>query len=90
MWVYSRIDTIKKPNILETVRKAGIKWLCLGIESGDKKIRLQVAKGKFEEVDVKEVIEKVKPDLIYLMPGLSPIDYAFLLTARFFKIPTFK
>ena len=34
LWAYSRVDTIKKPNILETVRAAGIKWLCLGIESG--------------------------------------------------------
>ncbi len=59
MWSYSRIDTIKRPEILDLVRKAGIKWLCLGIESGDKKVRLEVSKGKFEDVDVKEVIKKV-------------------------------
>jgi radical SAM superfamily enzyme YgiQ (UPF0313 family) len=59
MWSYSRIDTVRKPEVLETVRKAGIKWLCLGIESGDKKVRLEVAKGKFEDVDVKDVINKV-------------------------------
>ena len=59
MWSYSRIDTIKKPNILKLVRKAGIKWLCLGIESGDKSVRLEVAKGKFEDVDVKEVIKTI-------------------------------
>ena len=41
------------------VRNAGIKWLCLGIESGDKKVRLEVAKGKFEDVDVRKVIKKV-------------------------------
>ena len=59
MWSYSRIDTVKRPEILNIVRKAGIKWLCLGIESGDKKVRLEVTKGKFENVDVKEVIKKV-------------------------------
>jgi len=59
MWSYSRIDTVKRPEILDLVRKAGIKWLCLGIESGDKKVRLEVAKGKFEDVDVKKVIEKI-------------------------------
>ena len=59
MWSYSRIDTVKRPEILKLVRKAGIKWLCLGIESGDKAVRLEVAKGKFEDVDVKEVINKV-------------------------------
>ena len=56
---YSRIDTVKRPEILKLVRKAGIKWLALGIESGDKSVRLEVAKGKFEDVDVKEVIKKV-------------------------------
>tara|TARA_B100000586_G_scaffold3098_1_gene2088 strand:- start:1891 stop:3450 length:1560 start_codon:yes stop_codon:yes gene_type:complete len=59
MWSYSRIDTVKRPEILTLLRKAGIKWLCLGIESGDKSVRLEVAKGKFEDVDVREVIKKV-------------------------------
>tara|TARA_B100000575_G_scaffold292299_1_gene300279 strand:- start:2370 stop:3929 length:1560 start_codon:yes stop_codon:yes gene_type:complete len=59
IWSYSRIDTIKRPEILELVRKAGIKWLALGIESGDKSVRLEVDKGKFEDVDVRKVIQKV-------------------------------
>ena len=59
LWSYSRIDTVKRPEILKLVRKAGIKWLCLGIESGDKSVRLEVAKGKFEDVDVKKVIKQV-------------------------------
>ena len=53
------IASNKRPEILQLVRKAGIKWLCLGIESGDKAVRLEVAKGKFEDVDVREVIKKV-------------------------------
>jgi len=76
IWSYSRIDTVKRPEILELVRKAGIKWLALGIESGDKSIRLEVAKGKFEDVDVKKVIERVhKADInvmanyIFGLPG---------------------
>lgn len=59
MWAYSRIDTVKNPEVLSLVRKAGIKWLCLGIESGDKTVRLEVSKGKFEDVDVKKVIKQV-------------------------------
>jgi anaerobic magnesium-protoporphyrin IX monomethyl ester cyclase len=59
MWAYSRIDTVNNPETLSIVRKAGIKWLCLGIESGDKKVRLEVAKGKFEDVDVRKVIKQV-------------------------------
>ncbi len=76
MWAYSRIDTIKNPDTLALVRKAGIKWLCLGIESGDKKVRLEVAKGKFEDVDVKKVIKQVHDadidvmaNYIYGLPG---------------------
>ena len=52
MWAYSRIDTIRRPGILKLVRSAGIKWLCLGIESADKKIRTEISKGKFEDVDI--------------------------------------
>ena len=59
MWAYSRVDTIKKPDILKLVREAGIKWLCLGIESGEQKIRLEISKGKFEDVDVRGVIKKI-------------------------------
>ena len=76
MWSYSRIDTVKRPETLRLVRKAGIKWLCLGIESGDKSVRLEVAKGKFEDVDVRDVIKKVHEadinvmaNYIYGLPG---------------------
>ena len=59
LWAYSRIDTVKRQEVLDTVRNAGIKWLCLGIESGDKNVRLEVSKGKFEDVDVSKVIEQI-------------------------------
>lgn len=59
MWAYSRIDTIRRPGILKLVRNAGIKWLCLGIESADKKIRLEISKGKFEDVDIKNIVKQV-------------------------------
>jgi len=76
IWSYSRIDTVKRPEVLKLVRQAGIKWLALGIESGDKSIRLEVAKGKFEDVDVKKIIERVHgadinvmANYIYGLPG---------------------
>ncbi len=76
IWSYSRIDTVKRPEILKLVRKAGIKWLALGIESGDKSVRLEVDKGKFEDVDVRKVINKVHEadinvmaNYIYGLPG---------------------
>jgi radical SAM superfamily enzyme YgiQ (UPF0313 family) len=59
MWSYSRIDTVTDPELLKTVRAAGIQWLALGIESGDKRVRLEVSKGKFEDVDIKRVVNQV-------------------------------
>ena len=76
IWSYSRIDTVKRHEILKLVRSAGIKWLALGIESGEKSVRLEVDKGRFEDVDVKKVIEKVHEadinvmaNYIYGLPG---------------------
>jgi radical SAM superfamily enzyme YgiQ (UPF0313 family) len=59
MWAYSRVDTVRRPDLLALVREAGIKWLALGIESGDKTVRLEVSKGKFEDVDINKVIQQV-------------------------------
>jgi anaerobic magnesium-protoporphyrin IX monomethyl ester cyclase len=76
LWAYSRVDTVRRPEILKLVRNAGIKWLCLGIESGDKNIRLEISKGKFEDVDVQKVVEQihssginVMANYIYGLPG---------------------
>ena len=91
MWAYSRIDTVKNPEILSKVRKAGIKWLCLGIESGRKDIRLEVSKGKFEDVDVEKIVSQVeKSDInvmanyIYGLPGdtKETIQYTFELSKK--------
>jgi len=59
MWAYSRVDTVTDPERLKLVREAGIKWLCLGIESADRNVRLEVSKGKFQDVDINRVIKQV-------------------------------
>ena len=91
MWAYSRIDTVKNPEILSKVRKAGIKWLCLGIESGRKDIRLEVSKGKFEDVDVEKIVNQVEKsninvmaNYIYGLPGdtKETIQYTFELSKK--------
>ena len=76
MWAYSRIDTIRRPEVLKLVKEAGIKWLALGIESGDKKVRLEVSKGRFEDVDIEKVIGhvheagiEVMANYIFGLPG---------------------
>jgi len=67
MWAYSRVDTIRRPEILSLVRKAGIRWLGIGIESGDRDVRLEVSKGKFKDVDIKKVVRKVEEAGINVM-----------------------
>ena len=59
IWAYSRVDTIRRPGILKNLRKAGIKWLCLGIESADRNVRLEISKGKFEDVNIVEVVNQI-------------------------------
>jgi radical SAM superfamily enzyme YgiQ (UPF0313 family) len=79
MWSYSRVDTVTNDDFLATVRKAGIRWLCLGIESATKSVRLEVSKGKFEDVDIKQVIDhvhnagiEVMANYIVGLPGETP------------------
>ena len=59
IWCYSRIDTVKE-NYLETLKKAGVNYLALGIESGNTKVRKDVTKGRFEDVDIRDVVKKIR------------------------------
>lgn len=59
MWAYSRVDTIRDPEQLRLARRAGIRWLCLGIESANREVRLEVSKGKFKDVDIRDVVAMV-------------------------------
>jgi radical SAM superfamily enzyme YgiQ (UPF0313 family) len=46
--------------ILKIMRKAGIRWLAFGVESGSDKIRKDVLKGNFTKNKIKEVIKMTK------------------------------
>ena len=59
IWAYARIDTVKE-EYLETLKKAGINWLALGIESGNAVVRKDVVKGKFTEVNIRDLVEKIQ------------------------------
>lgn len=59
IWAYSRIDTVKE-KYLETLKKAGVNWLALGIESGNTRVRKDVTKGRFEDVDIRDVVQKIR------------------------------
>ena len=65
MWAYARIDTIK-PAFLEKLKKAGIQWLGIGVESARKHVREGVTKGHFIDADVSEVIKMIRDHGIYV------------------------
>jgi anaerobic magnesium-protoporphyrin IX monomethyl ester cyclase len=59
MWAYSRIDTVQD-KYLELFKKAGINWLALGVEAANQEVRLEITKGKFQNVNVRDVCQKIR------------------------------
>jgi radical SAM superfamily enzyme YgiQ (UPF0313 family) len=59
IWAYARVDTVRE-EYLEKLKRAGVNWLALGIESGNRKIRIDAVKGKFQEVDVVDIVRKIE------------------------------
>jgi len=59
IWAYARIDTVKE-KYLDTLKKAGVKWLALGIESGNTVVRKDVIKGRFTEVNISDIVGQIQ------------------------------
>lgn len=66
IWAYARVD-ITKEQYLETLKKAGVNWLALGIESGNKSVRKNVIKGRFDDIDIRSVVKKIQSYNINVM-----------------------
>lgn len=59
IWAYARVDTVKD-EFLDRLRRAGFRWLALGIESGSKHVRDGVEKGRFGSSDILKVVQKIQ------------------------------
>ena len=59
IWAYARVDTVKD-EFLEKLRRAGFRWLALGIESGSKHVRDGVEKGRFGSAEILKVVRKIQ------------------------------
>jgi anaerobic magnesium-protoporphyrin IX monomethyl ester cyclase len=59
LWAYARVDSVR-PDQLELFKAAGVNWLCLGIEAGNTKVRIEIDKGRFRQVDIREVVASIK------------------------------
>ncbi len=58
IWAYARVDTVK-PDMLDGLRRAGFKWLALGIESGSAFVR-DGADKSFSTDDIYSVVETIQ------------------------------
>jgi len=59
MWAYARVDSIRADQ-LDLFKRAGINWLCLGIEAGNQVVRMDVDKGRFQDVNIRDVVKTVQ------------------------------
>lgn len=64
IWVYGRIDTIKE-YLLRKLKKAGISWICLGIESGNDRVRSSV--NKIIKKNIKDIVGMIQANGIYVL-----------------------
>jgi radical SAM superfamily enzyme YgiQ (UPF0313 family) len=58
-WAYARVDSVREDQ-LELFKNAGVNWLALGIEAGNPQVRLEIDKGRFKQVDIREVVQQIK------------------------------
>lgn len=63
IWVYARVDTIKQ-GLVHKMKKAGINWVCLGIESGNNRVRDDVNK-KIKQ-DIHGIVKILQDSGIYV------------------------
>jgi anaerobic magnesium-protoporphyrin IX monomethyl ester cyclase len=66
MWAYARIDTVNDPELLALMRKAGFRWLALGVESASKHVRDGVEKGRFGNEQIEGAIHRVRQAGIHI------------------------
>lgn len=59
MWAYARVDTVDQ-EILQKLRKAGIRWLAYGIESTDADVLSEVSKAQYDLNRIKTVMQWTK------------------------------
>jgi radical SAM superfamily enzyme YgiQ (UPF0313 family) len=58
IWAYARVDTVK-PERLQLLRSAGIRWLALGIESGSEHVR-DGAEKSLDHQDIVEIVARIR------------------------------
>jgi radical SAM superfamily enzyme YgiQ (UPF0313 family) len=77
IWAYARVDTVK-PHMLDKLRRAGFRWLALGIESGSAHVRDGALKA-LKSNDIVEIVRRIQFAGIHVIGnfifGLPDDDY---------------
>ena len=58
IWAYARVDTVK-PHMLDKLKRAGFRWLALGIESGSEHVR-DGADKSFGQDDIYTIVRQIQ------------------------------
>lgn len=66
LWAYARVDTCADSALLAKMRRAGIRWLALGIESAAEHVRADVDKG-YRPEHVAQAVDRVRQAGIHVM-----------------------
>jgi len=65
IWCYARVDMMR-PEYLEVLKKAGVNFLALGIESASARVRRDVTKGAFADVDIRKTVRTIRDHGIHV------------------------
>ncbi len=65
IWAYARVDTVR-PDRLHLLRKAGIRWLALGIESGSSHVR-DGAEKSLDQTDIVNIVRDIQKAGIFVI-----------------------
>lgn len=60
IWAYARIDTVKDDEMLLSMRRAGFRWLGIGIESGSEHVRDGVEKKGWTHQKIHDAVRRVQ------------------------------
>jgi anaerobic magnesium-protoporphyrin IX monomethyl ester cyclase len=65
-WAYARVESVRNPDILKKMRKAGVRWLAYGIEAAHERVRAAVGKPSNPEI-IEQAVEWTKEAGIWIV-----------------------
>lgn len=65
-WAYARVESVRNPDVLKKMRKAGVRWLAYGIEAAHERVRAAVDKPSNPEI-IEQAVEWTKEAGIWIV-----------------------